>query len=71
MQIDKEEYDYLKYIEHEYSNLSDEINDLISNTLDVKAGFLKFDDEEIARIIKRYYEEDYEKKLEELNNERK
>lgn len=70
MQIDKEEYDYLKYIEHEYSNLSDEINDLISNTLDVKADFLKFDDEEIARIIKRYYEEEYKKKLEELKNER-
>ena len=45
MQIDKEEYDYLRYIEHEYLDLSNEINDLISNTLDVKAGFLKFDDE--------------------------
>ena len=70
MQIDKEEYDYLKYIEHEYIDLSNEINNLISNTLYVKAGFLKFDEEEISRIIKRYYEEDYKKKLEELKNER-
>ena len=70
MQIDKEEYDYLKYIEYEYLNLSDEINELISNTLDVKAGFLKFDDEEIARIIERYFREEYKKKEEELKNER-
>ena len=71
MQIDKEEYDYLKYIEHEYSNLSDEINELINNTMDLYAGVLKFDNDEVVRIIKRYYEEDYKKKLEELNNERK
>lgn len=70
MQIDKEEYDYLKYIEHEYLNLSNEINDLINNSLDLKAGMIAFDNEEIARIIKRYYEEDYKKKLEELKNER-
>ena len=70
MQIDKEEYDYLKYIEHEYSNLSDEINELINNTMDLYAGFLKFDDEEISRIIKRYYEEEYKKKEKELKNER-
>ena len=70
MQIDKEEYDYLKYIEHEYSNLSDEINELINNTMDLYAGVLKFDNDEVVRIIERYFREDYKKKLEELKNER-
>ena len=70
MQIDKEEYDYLKYIEHEYSNLSDEINELINNTMDLYAGVLMFDNDEVVRIIERYFREDYKKKLEELNNER-
>lgn len=71
MQIDKEEYDYLRYIEHEYSNLSDEINELINNTMDLYAGVLKFDNDEVVRIIERYFREEYKKKLEELNNERK
>ena len=70
MQIDKEEYDYLKYIEHEYSNLSDEINELINNTMDLYAGVLKFDNDEVVRIIERYCREEYKKKLEELKNER-
>lgn len=70
MQIDKEEYDYLKYIEHEYSNLSDEINELINNTMDLYAGVLKFDNDEVVRIIERYFREEYKKKLEELKNER-
>ena len=71
MQIDKEEYDYLKYIEHEYLNLSDEINELINNTMDLYAGVLKFDNDEVVRIIERYFREEYKKKEEELNNERK
>lgn len=71
MQIDKEEYDYLRYIEHEYSNLSDEINELINNTMDLYAGVLKFDNDEVVRIIERYFREEYKNKLEELNNERK
>lgn len=71
MQIDKEEYDYLKYIEHEYSNLSDEINELINNTMDLYAGVLKFDNDEVVRIIERYFREEYKKKEEELKNERK
>ena len=70
MQIDKEEYDYLKYIEHEYSNLSDEINELINNTVDLYAGVLKFDNDEVVRIIERYFREEYKKKEEELKNER-
>lgn len=69
MQIDKEEYDYLKYIEHEYSNLSDEINELINNTVDLYAGVLKFDNDEVVRIIERYFREEYKKKLEELKDE--
>lgn len=69
MQIDKEEYDYLRYIEHEYSNLSDEINELINNTMDLYAGVLKFDNDEIVRIIERYFREEYKKKLEELKDE--
>lgn len=69
MQIDKEEYDYLRYIEHEYSNLSDEINELINNSLDLTAGMIVFDNEEIARIIERYFREEYKKKLEELKDE--
>ena len=71
MQIDKEEYDYLRYIEHEYSNLSDEINELINNTMDLYAGVLKFDNDEVVRIIERYFREEYKKKEKELNNERK
>ena len=70
MQIDKEEYDYLKYIEHEYSNLWDEINELINNTMDLYAGVLKFDNDEVVRIIERYFREEYKKKEEELKNER-
>ena len=70
MQIDKEEYDYLKYIEHEYSNLSDEINELINNTMDLYASVLKFDNDEVVRIIERYFREEYKKKEEELKNER-
>ena len=70
MQIDKEEYDYLKYIEHEYLNLSDEINELINNTMDLYAGVLKFDNDEVVRIIERYFREGYKKKEEELKNER-
>ena len=70
MQIDKEEYDYLKYIEHEYLNLSDEINELINNTIDLYAGVLKFDNDEVVRIIERYFREEYKKKEEELKNER-
>lgn len=70
MQIDKEEYDYLRYIEHEYSNLSDEINELINNTMDLYAGVLKFDNDEVVRIIERYFREEYKKKEEELKNER-
>lgn len=69
MQIDKEEYDYLKYIEHEYLNLSDEINELINNTMDLYAGVLKFDNDEVVRIIERYFREEYKKKEEELKNE--
>ena len=70
MQIDKEEYDYLKYIEHEYLNLSAEINELINNTMDLYAGVLKFDNDEVVRIIERYFREEYKKKEEELKNER-
>ena len=70
MQIDKEEYDSLRYIEHEYSNLSDEINELINNTMDLYAGVLKFDNDEVVRIIERYFREEYKKKEEELKNER-
>ena len=70
MQIDKEEYDYLKYIEHEYSNLSDEIKELINNTMDLYAGVLKFDNDEVVRIIERYFREEYKKKEEELKDER-
>ena len=69
MQIGKEEYDYLKYIEHEYLNLSDEINELINNTMNLYAGVLKFDNDEVVRIIERYFREEYKKKLEELKDE--
>ena len=69
MQIGKEEYDYLKYIEHEYLNLSDEINELINNTMDLYAGVLKFDNDEVVKIIERYFREEYKKKLEELKDE--
>lgn len=69
MQIDKKEYDYLKYIEHEYLNLSNEINELINNTMDLYAGVLKFDNDEVVRIIERYFREEYKKKEKELKDE--
>lgn len=69
MQIGKEEYDYLRYIEHEYLNLSDEINELINNTMDLYAGVLKFDNDEVVRIIERYFREEYKKKEKELKDE--
>lgn len=69
MQIDKKEYDYLKYIEHEYLDLSNEINELINNTMDLYAGVLKFDNDEVVKIIERYFREEYKKKEEELKNE--
>ena len=39
--------------------------------MDLYAGVLKLDNDELVRIIERYFREEYKKKLEELNNERK
>lgn len=69
MFVDKEEYDNLKYIEHEYNNLKNEIFCLIKNVDDLQSGELKFDNEEVARIIKRYFRIKYDLKKGELKNE--
>ena len=36
IKLNKEEYDYLKFIEHEYTNLFDDVEDLINNTDELK-----------------------------------
>lgn len=32
IKLNKEEYDYLKFIEHEYANLFNDVEELINNT---------------------------------------
>ena len=67
-----EEYDYLKFIEHEYTNLFDDVEDLINNTDDLKYhDMLKLDYEQLDAIIKRYFKEQYLQRIEEIEEENK
>ena len=51
IKLNKEEYDYLKFIEHEYTNLFDDVEDLINNTDDLKYhDMLKLDYEQLYII---------------------
>ena len=47
IKLNKEEYGYLKFIEHEYVNLFDDVEDLINNRDDLKYhDMLKLDCEQ-------------------------
>lgn len=72
IKLNKEEYDYLKFIEHEYANLSNDVEDLINNTDDLKyCDMLKLDYEQLDAIIKRYFKEQYLQRIEEIEEEEK
>lgn len=72
IKLNKEEYDYLKFIEHEYSNLFDDVEDLINNTDELKYhDMLKLDYEQLDAIIKRYFKGQYLQRIEEIEEENK
>lgn len=70
IKLNKEEYDYLKFIEHEYTNLFDDVEELINNTDDLKYhDVLKLDYEQLDNIIKRYFKEQYLQRIEEIRKD--
>lgn len=70
IKLNKEEYDYLKFIEHEYTNLFDDVEDLINNTDDLKYhDVLKLDYEKLDAIIKRYFKGQYLQRIEEIRKD--
>ena len=72
IKLNKEEYDYLKFIEHEYTNLFDDVEELINNTDSLKYhDMLKLDYEQLDAIIKRYFKEKYLQRIEEIEEENK
>ena len=72
IKLNKEEYHYLKFIEHEYTNLFDDVEDLINNTDDLKYhDMLKLDYDQLDAIIKRYFKEQYLQRIEEIEEENK
>ena len=72
IKLNKAEYDYLKFIEHEYTNLFDDVENLINNTDDLKYhDMLKLDYEQLDAIIKRYFKEQYLQRIEEIEEENK
>lgn len=72
VELHKEEYDYLKFVEHEYINLQEDIEELIKNTSDLKYhDMLKLDYDQLDSIIKRYFKGEYLKRIEEIEEEEK
>lgn len=72
VELHKEEYDYLKFVEHEYINLQEDIEELIKNTSDLKYhDMLKLDYEQLDAIIKRYFKGQYLQRIEEIEEENK
>lgn len=72
VELHKEEYDYLKFVEHEYINLQEDIEDLIKNTSDLKYhDMLKLDYEQLDSIVKRYFKGEYLERIEEIEEENK
>lgn len=72
VELNKEEYDYLKFVEHEYINLQEDIEDLIKNTSDLKYhDMLKLDYEQLDSIVKRYFKGEYLERIEEIEEENK
>lgn len=70
VELHKEEYDYLKFVEHEYINMQEDIEDLIKNTSDLKYhDMLKLDYEQLDSIIKRYFKREYLERIEEIKEE--
>ena len=70
IKLNKEEYDYLKFIEHEYASLFDDVEDLINNTDDLKYhDVLKLDYDQLDIIIKRYFKEQYLQRIEEIRKD--
>lgn len=72
IELHKEEYDYLKFIEHEYINLQEDVEELINNTSDLKYhDMLKLDYEQLDSIVKRYFKGEYLERIEEIEEENK
>lgn len=72
VKLHKEEYDYLRFVEHEYINLHEDIEELIKNTSDLKYhDMLKLDYEQLDSIVKRYFKEEYLERIEEIEEENK
>ena len=72
VELHKEEYDYLKFVEHEYINMQEDIEDLIKNTSDLKYhDMLKLDYDQLDSIIKRYFKGEYLERIEEIEEENK
>ena len=70
IKLNKEEYDCLRFIEHEYTNLFDDVEDLINSTDDLKYhDMLKLDYEQLDNIIKRYFKEQYLQRIEEIRKD--
>ena len=71
IKLNKEEYDYLKFIEHEYTNLFDDVEELVNNTDDLKYhDMLKLDDEQLDAIIRRSFKGQYLQRIEEIEEEK-
>lgn len=60
LEIKKEEYDYLKWIEHEYANLNNEVEKMIKDADTLLSGEdLYLDNAKVNAILKRYFEGEY------------
>ena len=70
--ITKDEYDELRYYRHEYLNLSEEFEELILLTDELKyLDTLKLDNEKLNDIVRRYFKECYLERIEEIREEEK
>lgn len=70
--ITKDEYDELRYYRHEYLNLSEEVEELILLTDELKyLDTLKLDNEKLNDIVRRYFKECYLERIEEIREEEK
>lgn len=71
LEIKKEEYDYLRWIEHEYANLSNEVEKMIKDADTLLSGEdLYLDNAKVNAILKRYFEEEYYGKIFELKEKK-
>ena len=71
LEIKKEEYDYLRWIEHEYVNLTSEIEHLIESTDSLLLrDELCFDTSKINIILKRYFDDAYYERVAKLRDKK-